>query len=388
MEITQKHLVWVDTNPYQTLDAATWLFTVQELRKTGWDVELISPREYGKYVDSGVENTGIPMPKIYLIRQLIYHLRVIRYISRRPQKPDVILFHEISLLIFFFWRLVRWVTGKKRPLFVLDIRSLPMETKETLTFKDRLRNLYFYFGNWLANNGGVDGRVVITRYMADVLKIPEEKLWGIWTSGVQLDRFSIAAQTRDWGKINERIDIIYIGSLSLGRNLNVFCRAILLANQQGMKFTMTCVGDGDNAPELRELEKLSGGSIRVIPPVPHEQIQDWLAQAQIGVLPFPDEEKFRVSSPIKLFEYAASGLAILATRVICHTNVINEDGYVFWANHSTVDSFIACLQEIWQNKARLPGMGHLAGNAAVNWTWSASAANLSRALEQGIEKYG
>ena len=42
---------------------------------------------------------------------------------------------------------------------------------------------------------------------------------------------------------------------------------------------------------------------------PHDQIPEVLARAHVGVLPFPDEEKFRVSSPIKLFEYMAAGTA-------------------------------------------------------------------------------
>ena len=39
---------------------------------------------------------------------------------------------------------------------------------------------------------------------------------------------------------------------------------------------------------------------------------------------------FGVSSPIKLFEYLAAGLPILATRIDCHTNVVGNADCAVW----------------------------------------------------------
>jgi glycosyltransferase involved in cell wall biosynthesis len=124
--------------------------------------------------------------------------------------------------------------------------------------------------------------------------------------------------------------------------------------------------------------------VQVIPPVPHNKIPDLLAQAHVGVLPFPDEEKFRVSSPIKLFEYMASGLAVLATRIVCHTDVVGQGTYAIWAEDASVEGLLAALCRTWQARAALPDMGHEAAWSAQAHTWRESANKLKAALAYGI----
>jgi glycosyltransferase involved in cell wall biosynthesis len=108
----------------------------------------------------------------------------------------------------------------------------------------------------------------------------------------------------------------------------------------------------------------------------------------VGVLPFPDEEKFQVSSPVKLFEYMAAGLSILATRIVCHTDVAGEDAFTFWADESTPESFYTTLECVQKNRAQLPVMGQRAAEAAEAYTWHASAMRLKDALEKGLERSG
>ncbi|NPV87533.1 MAG: glycosyltransferase family 4 protein [Anaerolineae bacterium] len=385
---SQKHLLWINTDPLETLGVGTWLYTTHELRQLGWQVTLIAPDSAGIHKKFDIEYLGIPMPKVYLIRQIIYHLRILSYLFRLPEKPQIILFHEMSVPVFFPVLLLRNLIGKQTPLFVLDIRSLPMQPKEISSWKDRLRRRYFYAINWLANHGAVDGRVVITQPMARVLKIPPQKLWGVWTSGVQLEKFAEASSKRNWGIARQQVRLMYIGSMSDGRNLTVFGRAVLAACRQNMNFTMTFIGEGTEMNDLLLLQKESEGIIQVIAHVPHQEIPDWLAKAHVGVLPFPDEIKFRVSSPIKLFEYMASGLAILATRIECHTSVIENADYVFWAKESSIDSFLETLHLVWENREQLAIMGKRASEAAYQWTWAESARALSQALEYGIRQYG
>jgi glycosyltransferase involved in cell wall biosynthesis len=122
----------------------------------------------------------------------------------------------------------------------------------------------------------------------------------------------------------------------------------------------------------------------VLPPVPHSEVPGLLAQAHIGVLPFPDEEKFRVSSPIKLFEYMASGLVILATRIVCHTDVVGSGAYVVWAEDASIEGLLAALRSAWAQRDTLEQMGSRAADDAAAWTWYESARKLRVALEVGL----
>ena len=162
--------------------------------------------------------------------------------------------------------------------------------------------------------------------------------------------FSLDGQNRRWPGQDEPVQLIYIGMLNYERNLMTFCRTVMEANRQGMNFSFLMYGDGSEKQELQAFASQTNGTINVFETVPHNQVPNILAQAHVGVLPFPDEMKFRVSSPIKLFEYMGSGLPILATKITCHTDVIGSGDYVFWAENSNLEGMLKALENVWQKR--------------------------------------
>ncbi len=229
----------------------------------------------------------------------------------------------------------------------MDTRTLHMPDVKNETLRGRLRRWFLELMNTVANYW-TDGQTAITTRMAKSLKIPEQRLWGVWTSGVHLDQFVSAIHVRQWPRQGEAIHLLYVGSLSLERNIHSLCQAVIQANQTGMKFVFTVVGSGEAQEYLEQIARDSDGSVVIKAPVPRYEVPSVLAQGHLGVLPFPDEEKFRVSSPIKLFEYMAAGLPILATRIVCHTDVIGNEPFVFWAEQADPQGFLNALRQIWR----------------------------------------
>jgi glycosyltransferase involved in cell wall biosynthesis len=222
--------------------------------------------------------------------------------------------------------------------------------------------------------------------MAEVVRIPAHHLWGTWSSAVTIERFAPAQAARQWPAEGEPVRLIYVGVLHQERNLIALCQAAEQARAEGMAFTVSLVGDGTARSELEQFAARTDGWVRVIPPVPHSEVPALLAQAHVGVLPFPDEEKFRVSSPLKLFEYMASGLVVLATRIVCHTDVVGDGAYVIWAEDASVTGLLAALRHVWQERAALTTRGAAAAQAAHAHTWQASALRLKAALEYGLHE--
>ena len=380
------HIAWIYSGSLaEAMDAVTFLTATQELRKAGWKVTLIAAGHPNQTSIRGIEVHHIPRPEVYLIRQVIFHWRLAKQLFRQLDEIDILLFHEMSapwLLIFFiFLKLI----GKKHPLFIMDTRTLPMEPEDKASLKARFRSAFHLQMNKIANNF-FDGRTTITIRMAESLQIPTKKLLGIWHSGVQLETFSNIAQSRDFPQYDEPINIIYIGCMHYERNLLTLCKAVTQANIEKHNFTLTIVGDGTARSELEQYAKDQGRHVHIFPPVPHEEIPDWLSRAHVGTLPFPDEEKFRVSSPIKLFEYLAAGLPIFATKIVCHTDVIGTSDVAFWAENADQEGLFKALQQLKENRGKLAEMGRSATSLAQKWTWQTSAENLKRALECGLEK--
>jgi glycosyltransferase involved in cell wall biosynthesis len=377
------YLVWViPEDIFNSFSAAPRLEIAKEMRSLGWRVDLIASGAVGRHVVQGVDVLCFPQPNVYLIRQVIYHLSIIRHILQNWKQIDVILFHHVSLPWLLPLRLLNMYRCPS-PIFVMDTRTVPMESVEKATLKDKIRGEFYYLMNTMANRL-TDGQTAITQRMADLLNIPREKLWGAWPSGVNVEMFSAASTERQWPVPHDFINVIYIGSLSFERNLITLCEAIIDANQAGMKFKLLLYGEGTAKNDLQALADKYPESITVFSRVAHNQIPGALSGAHIGVLPFPDEDKYRVSSPIKLFEYMGAGMPILATKIVCHTDVVGDDDYVFWAESSDVKGTFDALQKIWHARSSLAAMGEKSLNAANNWTYKASAKKLSNALQHGL----
>ncbi len=380
------HIAWIISGSLKdNLDAATYLTTTQELRKSGWEVTLVSAGSPRQTLIRGVEVCQIPRPEVYLLRQVIFHWRVAKKLFWQLEEVNILLFHEASALWLLLFRVFLKLIGKKDPLFVMDTRTLPMEPENKASWKERLRGAFSIKMNDMANRF-FDGRTAISNRMAESLHIPPKKLWGIWPSGVQLEVFSQAVQSRHWPHFDEPIHIIYIGSIYSERNLLTLANAVTKANAMKHVFTLSIVGDGNARVELENYSREKGKHVYIYPSVPHEEIPAWLSKAHIGALPFPDEEKFRVSSPIKLFEYLAAGLPVLATRIVCHTDVIEDNDVAFWAESADQEGLYNALMLALENREKLAEMGKDATSLAEKWTWQSSAAKLKHALEYGLQE--
>lgn len=382
---TQRRLAWVVYHSLtKELHATARLEPARELANLGWEVSLIAPGDGGRQLVRGVEVLCVSMPGSFFLGQVVFHLKVIWILLRQWSRLDLILFHQLSAPWLLPLKVVRLLTRRERPLLVMDSRTVPMVVT---TSRERLRAWFFRLGNRLANRWA-DGQTAITPGMAEAVQIPSEQLWGIWPSGVNLDLFAPAQAARRWPQSEEPVRLVYIGVLDQVRNLMPLSLAVERANAEGMAFVLSLVGHGGGARELEEYAPQMEGRLRVLPPVPHDQVPEVLADAHVGVLPFPDTERLRVSSFIKLFEYMAAGLPILATRIAAHTDVMNGRDYVVWTDDASIEGLIEGLRLLWHNRAALETMSREAASDAREWTWAASAKKLSDALEYGLEGTG
>jgi glycosyltransferase involved in cell wall biosynthesis len=351
----------------------------------GWRITLVSLDSSKANSIRDVSHRQLSCPDYYLINHVIFHLKFILLMIKEWHSVDVVLFHQKTLLWVLFLHLFRTLKCGIGPFFVMDTRTLPMEDKDKATWRDWLRG---NFGLWMnkAANIWADGQTAITQRMADKINIPPRKLLGVWPSGADLGLFESAYTDRHWPKEDEPVCLHYIGVLHYERNLMTLCRAVEKANAKGMRFNLTLTGEGTERVELEKYSQTTSGRIRINKPVPHDHVAGILKEAHVGVLPFPDLPKYRVSSPIKFFEYLAAGLPVLATRIICHTDIVGEGDYVFWANEASIDGLTEALADIWEARSRLIELGKKAVNASRDWTWEEAARKLSYALKLGMIK--
>jgi glycosyltransferase involved in cell wall biosynthesis len=378
--------VWVFSAPIaERLDNATWVDTTNELRALGWKVTLIGMGPAGPHYVRGVETYCIPRPDIYLLGHALFHRDVARHLLEQWDQIDVVLFNQDSAAYLLPLRFWRTLSGRDGPQFVMDTRD--RRDFKTGSLKAMLRLAFIRLNHWLAKILA-DGQTTITSRYAALIAIPEKQLWGIWPSGVYPQQFAAAAAKRIWPAEDKPIRLVYIGMLVDKRHPIELCRAVEMANAQGCSFELYFYGNGPDVDSVRQCADSSEAVVKLLPPIGHEDVPEMLATMHIGVTSLPeiDDQKYAASSPIKLFEYMASGLPILATANPCHTNVVGDGSYAFWIEETTQSGILKGLEQIWDNRDSLASLGWEAQEASQRWTWAAAAAKLDLALKSGLAR--
>ena len=136
------------------------------------------------------------------------------------------------------------------------------------------------------------------------------------------------------------------------------------------------VGDGDGR------EQLTAVGARVTGRVPHDDVPGWLASAQIGLAPYSRGAP-SYFSPLKLFEYLAAGLAVVAADMPGVVEILRarSDAAVI-VPPGDADALASAVDALRADPARRAAMG-TAGHALVRsgHTWTHRARVLLELVE-------
>ncbi len=372
------NLLWIYSASFvDCKDKATWMETSSWLAKMNWKVTLLCGGVGPGDVPPNVSCKVIPRKYIYFIGYIIYHLRIMIWVVTHRSSLDVVLFHPECLLFLIPLRLLRALSGSKHPKLMMDVRTLTMfQAGVKGWLRTRYLNLLLKLGPYIA-----DGVTVITQEMANHMGLPASRNMGVWSSGVDIQKFRQAFDRRRWPGPKESIVFIYIGTVALHRNLTNACRAFLKASQNGYPVKLIVLGGGDAWQPLADEFKQYKDVVDLKNTVPSEQVIDYLAQAHVGLVPHPYSTKFRVSSPLKLFEYMAAGMPTLATDVVCHTSVIEDEDIVFWAHGTSVEAIEKAIKLALNRRSELPQMGARALECSKRYDWETVTSRLEDALK-------
>ena len=81
--------------------------------------------------------------------------------------------------------------------------------------------------------------------------------------------------------------------------------------------------------------------------VPYDRVPEVLAEASVALLPLPDEPVARLfTSPLKLFDYIAAGVPIVASDLPALREVLRHEQNALLATPGDADSFAAAVTRI------------------------------------------
>ncbi len=233
-----------------------------------------------------------------------------------------------------------------------------------------------------------DRIIVVSQELKDFFinrGINEDKIF-IVPNGVDINKFRPNASdeiVKARYKLTDKIIFGFVGSFHYWHgidDLERFIRSIAVLDD---KYAFLLVGDGPLRENLESRLKEEVFRDRVVFTgyISHDDIPEYLAAMDIVVAIYP-RIKFFYFSPLKLFEYMASGKPIVATRIGQIENIIVDgmNGMLF--EPGNMDEMIDKILLIVKNSKLRKALGEMSRKSVEeNFTWRHTAKKISEIME-------
>ena len=131
---------------------------------------------------------------------------------------------------------------------------------------------------------------------------------------------------------DDRFVIGFVGSMKPWHGVDVLLHAMRMLGGSNSPFRLLLVGSGPELDNLRARSAEMGLTdvVHMSGSIPHQQVPDYLRAMDVAVAPYtPDADEY--FSPVKLFEYMAMALPVIAARLGQVSEVIEPErtGWLF-----------------------------------------------------------
>lgn len=200
-----------------------------------------------------------------------------------------------------------------------------------------------------------------------------------------------SAGVREKYGVENGILVLYHGQLHSCQYVRMFLEAIklILGKPGGDRLKFMVMGSGTELGRLQTYAQELGLTGRVIFTdfVPHADVPQHLAAADICVAPFEDNEVTRCKSPLKVVEYLASGRAIVASDVGEVRNMVEGAGLLVAPGKP--EALAEGVLKLAGDEALRKKMASAARQRAeTTYNWQASAENLEKAYQAHFQGRG
>ena len=219
--------------------------------------------------------------------------------------------------------------------------------------------------------------------------IAKEKIL-YWPNGTDVEQFSIemnmAEARAKLGIETKGPLVLYTGQLLPWKGVDTLVRTLEFLLEG---ISLYVVG-GSVEDELRlRTQEVYGNDIRIqyVPPQPHTMMPVWMKAADVLVLPNTGTQKVSryYTSPMKLFEYMASGRPIVASDIPSVREIL-DDSTAFFGAADNPRSFAEQIISALQDKERARAHTRAAHNLVSQYTWRERAERIAGYIQRILTK--
>lgn len=168
--------------------------------------------------------------------------------------------------------------------------------------------------------------------------------------------------------------LVYQGTMAANRGLFHMLDGMRLLKETEPEALLLLVGLKDDTLRAQAEEQIRrdglGDHVAILPWVPHEDVAAYVALADVGLAPLQPNPKFNKNIPLKVFEYMACGVPVLAADLPAIAHFIADSGAGVLYDSTDAAAFAREAQRLLRDAAGREAMAR-AGRAAVatRWNW-------------------
>lgn len=298
----------------------------------------------------------IPIRSIaFLLQSATYLLFVKLFLLFKPRRGVIVYTRELEVAV-----LARFLGFRS----AIELHSLPR--RSGVVYRSALHSV----SSVLAISRGI-GRTLVKRgYLGRVLSVPDGVKLSLFTAEISVEEVRREFSLEGFGRI-----ALYAGHLYAWKGMQTALDAA--SHTPDITFCFAGGTEVDRREFSAELEKRGAKNCRLLGRFSYTQVPRLLRTADVLILPNTGKEDLaaRFTSPLKLFEYMASGVPIVAADVPAIREIV-DDSMVFFFHADDPADLARAVRESMADPSVAEKRAHASRAAVQQYGWDSRAVRI------------
>ena len=343
------------TSAHPVKDVRIFYKECKTLHEMGLEVHLLSPSKKNN-VQDGIHIIRLQPFRNRFIRILLYPWIIL--IKAFKVKAAVYHFHDPELMFIGF---LLKLAGKK---VIYDAHeNVPLQVNAKSYLIQPFRWFSAKAVKFIEEMGvrWFDGTIVATESIKQ--RFPSRYFSKI----VVVRNFVDPDEIRPREFTGKKKMVCYVGGISYNRGIDLLVRSI-----EGTGMTLALAGKFHNSGCMRKVKKLEGWrNVKYVGVIGRDEIKELYGDSYMGLLLLRPREGFKDSLPIKLFEYMAAGIPVLASDFPLWKEIIEDNQCGICVDPLNVEEVRRQLKRLFANTALAEEMGKNGRELVINrYNWN------------------
>lgn len=352
----------------------------EEFKKLGHEVTLVGPTD-GICEVSGIRVHWLHAPRkqrSQILSSLKFNVRLFRKFLQFAGTTDMFFVHNtVAAATIPF---LRWFYPFRFVLDVTDIHAEYLAAARRNLFEKLLTPLILAIEYWII--GKADSVIVVTRAMKALLiknGIPADKIKVVYDAA-ETDRIEPA---KDPGSGNA---VIHLGSVDRQHGVDLFISAIPFVAAACPEARYFIVGGGRELPNVIKLAEELGVRDRCVftDTLPCDEARRYMRKAAIGVIPRQDELPNRIVTTLKIYEYWAGEMAVVASRLEGISEIAEDGRDILFFRAGSASDMAEKIIRLLGDRALAASLAKQGAVTVRKYTWSNTVPKIAEAALSGV----